>query len=206
MRTSPPAETVALVVNVGDNVGAISIFETSSKKYVDGVGTEEAGKLIMIPWNSISSVGLYHRSKSKIKKTKFTVSVVAVMPVDISILVKLGSSRSKRIGRRTYTSATHSRVSDQTLPRSEHLPRSIHTRHRQGNLVSVRRGKQYEDVNYQAMEFAREEIDLFVDLQRSSLLENQSYCMHRRMLISTLLTWLALITNWNFTFPTEDIR
>jgi hypothetical protein len=83
------------------------------------------------------------------------------------------------------TSATHSRVSDQTSSQSEHLPRSIHTHHRQGNLVSVRRGKPYEDVNYQVMEFAME-IDLFLDLQRSSLLENQSYCMHR--LISILLT------------------
>ena len=49
MRTSPPADTIALVVDVGDNVGAIRIFETLSKKYVDGVGTEEAGKLIVIP-------------------------------------------------------------------------------------------------------------------------------------------------------------
>ena len=63
-----------------------------------------------------------------------------------------------------YTSATRSRVSDQTWPHSEHLPQSIHTRHRQGNLVSVRRGKRYKDVNYQAMEFAEEEIDLRVDL------------------------------------------
>jgi len=30
-------------------LGAIRIFEASSKKYVDGVRTEEAGKLIMIP-------------------------------------------------------------------------------------------------------------------------------------------------------------
>jgi hypothetical protein len=52
VRTSPPADTVALAVDVGGNVGAIRIFETSSKKYVDGVGTEEAGKPIMISWNS----------------------------------------------------------------------------------------------------------------------------------------------------------
>jgi hypothetical protein len=49
VRTSPSADTIALVVNVSDNIGVIRIFETSSKKYVDGVGTEEAGKLIMIP-------------------------------------------------------------------------------------------------------------------------------------------------------------
>jgi len=52
IRISPPADTVALVVNLVDNVRAIRIFETSSKKFVDMVGTENAGKLIMIPWNS----------------------------------------------------------------------------------------------------------------------------------------------------------
>jgi hypothetical protein len=36
------------------------------------------------------------------------------------------------------------------------------------------------------MEFAMEEIDSFLDLQRSSLLENQSYYIHK--LISILLT------------------
>jgi hypothetical protein len=60
VRISPPADTVALVVNLVGNVGAIRIFETSSKKFVDMVGMEEAGKLIMIPWNSawyISAAG-----------------------------------------------------------------------------------------------------------------------------------------------------
>ena len=49
MRISPPADTVALVVNLVNNVGAIRIFETSSKKFVDMIGIEEAGKLIIIP-------------------------------------------------------------------------------------------------------------------------------------------------------------
>jgi hypothetical protein len=31
--------------------GAIRIFEAMSRKYVDGVGTELAGNLILIPWN-----------------------------------------------------------------------------------------------------------------------------------------------------------
>lgn len=41
-------------------------------------------------------------------------------------------------------------------------------------------------MSYQIIEFAMEEINLLLDLQRSSLLENQSYCIHR--LISILLT------------------
>jgi hypothetical protein len=52
-RTSPPTDTVALVVDVRDNKGAIRIFQTSSKKYVHMVGTEESGKLIMITWKSV---------------------------------------------------------------------------------------------------------------------------------------------------------
>jgi hypothetical protein len=52
MRTSPPVNIIALIINISDNVRAIQIFETSSKKYVDSVGTEKAGKLIIIPWNS----------------------------------------------------------------------------------------------------------------------------------------------------------
>jgi hypothetical protein len=89
VRTSPPADTVALAVNVG----AIRIFETSSKKYVDGVGTEEAGKLIMIPWNNAwyysaaGSLPLGTSPKQKQnKRQQITASVVAAMPVDRSIL------------------------------------------------------------------------------------------------------------------------
>ena len=98
------------------------------------------------------------------------------LDLEVKVLTSLAS----------VTWITDSHVSDQTSLQSEHLPWSIHTHHRQGNLVFVGRGKRYEVVNYQAMEFAREEIDSLLDLQRSSLLENQSYCMHR--LVSILLT------------------
>ena len=53
VRTSPPSNTVAVVVDVRENnIGAIRIFETSSKKYVGGVGTEERGNLVIVSWNS----------------------------------------------------------------------------------------------------------------------------------------------------------
>ncbi len=46
---NPPEHTVVVVVDVRSNQGAIQIMD-NSKQYVDGVGTEEAGNLIMIPW------------------------------------------------------------------------------------------------------------------------------------------------------------
>ena len=42
--------TVAVVVDVRNNQGAIQIADKQSDDYVDGVGTEAAGKLVMIPW------------------------------------------------------------------------------------------------------------------------------------------------------------
>jgi len=35
----------------GKSKGAIRIFEASNRRYLDGVGTELAGNLILIPWN-----------------------------------------------------------------------------------------------------------------------------------------------------------
>jgi len=49
---NPPENTVVVVVDVRGNQGAIRIVDKSDNKYVDGVGTEEAGKLVMLPWNS----------------------------------------------------------------------------------------------------------------------------------------------------------
>jgi len=44
---------VAILIDVrGDNKGAIRMFESSTKRFVDAVGTEDAGKIVMIPWNS----------------------------------------------------------------------------------------------------------------------------------------------------------
>jgi len=46
----PPDSTIAIVVDVRDKLAAIRIFETKTMKYVDGVGTEEAGYLVIVPW------------------------------------------------------------------------------------------------------------------------------------------------------------
>lgn len=51
-RIDPPAKTVAIVVNVIDNLGAIRIFEQEGDEYVNGVGTEEVGNLMIVPWDS----------------------------------------------------------------------------------------------------------------------------------------------------------
>jgi hypothetical protein len=48
----PPDDTIAIVVDVRDNQAAIRIFETKDEDYIDGVGTEEAGKLVIVPWQS----------------------------------------------------------------------------------------------------------------------------------------------------------
>jgi len=48
----PPENTVAVVVDVVDNRGAIRIFEKGGDKFVDGVGTEEKGNIVIVPWNS----------------------------------------------------------------------------------------------------------------------------------------------------------
>ncbi|KAI9749788.1 MAG: hypothetical protein M4579_006738 [Chaenotheca gracillima] len=51
VRMIPPEDTVALVIDIGQNQGAIQIVEKQANKYVDMVGTEEAGNMVMIPWN-----------------------------------------------------------------------------------------------------------------------------------------------------------
>lgn len=48
----PTEGTVAIVVDVRKNKAAIRIIETETEEYIDGVGTEEAGKLVVIPWQS----------------------------------------------------------------------------------------------------------------------------------------------------------
>ncbi|CAG8901412.1 unnamed protein product [Penicillium egyptiacum] len=50
VQTTPPPRTVAIVVDVVQNRGAIRIFEKESGEYIDGVGTEEEGFRIIIPW------------------------------------------------------------------------------------------------------------------------------------------------------------
>jgi hypothetical protein len=43
---------VAVVVDLVKNVGAIRIFEKGGLKRVGHVGTEEAGNMVIVPWNS----------------------------------------------------------------------------------------------------------------------------------------------------------
>lgn len=49
-RMNPPENTVVVIVDVRSNQGAIQIADKQSNEYVDGVGTEAAGSLVMIPW------------------------------------------------------------------------------------------------------------------------------------------------------------
>ena len=41
-----------IVVDIHNNRAAIRIFETQSNNYIDSVGTEEARKLVIIPWQN----------------------------------------------------------------------------------------------------------------------------------------------------------
>ena len=47
---TPPENTVVVIVDARSNQGAIQIADKQSNEYVDGVGTEAAGNLVMIPW------------------------------------------------------------------------------------------------------------------------------------------------------------
>lgn len=48
-RMNPPENTVVVVVDVRNNQGAIRIADKQTNEHVDGVGTEAAGNLVMIP-------------------------------------------------------------------------------------------------------------------------------------------------------------
>jgi len=50
-RTLPPEDTLVLVVDVGSK-GAVRIYKNSDREYVDGVGTQQAGHLVFVPWDS----------------------------------------------------------------------------------------------------------------------------------------------------------
>ncbi|QSS64923.1 hypothetical protein I7I51_01998 [Histoplasma capsulatum] len=51
IRTSPPSSTLAVAVDIGSNAGAVRIHEAEGGKFVDGVGTEEAGHVVIVPWD-----------------------------------------------------------------------------------------------------------------------------------------------------------
>lgn len=51
VRTKPPENTVFVVIDVRDKQGAIFVHESGTDEYVGGVGTDEQGNVVMIPWN-----------------------------------------------------------------------------------------------------------------------------------------------------------
>jgi len=51
-RIDPPTNTLAVVVDVVNNRGAIRIFERKGDKYVDGVTMDDRGNMVIIPWDS----------------------------------------------------------------------------------------------------------------------------------------------------------
>ncbi|KAL4759748.1 uncharacterized protein BDW70DRAFT_139442 [Aspergillus foveolatus] len=51
VQLCPPPHTLAIVVDVISNQGAIRIFTKESGEYIDGVGTEEKGYRIIVPWH-----------------------------------------------------------------------------------------------------------------------------------------------------------
>lgn len=46
----PPTGTVAVVVDVRNSKGAVRIFEAETDEFLGGVGTEDQGNLMIIPW------------------------------------------------------------------------------------------------------------------------------------------------------------
>lgn len=43
---------MAIAVDIRSNKAAIRIYEKQSGDYIDGVGTEEHGMVVVVPWNS----------------------------------------------------------------------------------------------------------------------------------------------------------
>jgi len=49
-KITPPEGTMAVVVDVRNNIGAIRIIEVQSNEYLGGVGLEDNGYLVLVPW------------------------------------------------------------------------------------------------------------------------------------------------------------
>lgn len=45
----PPANIVAIVVDIGDNMGAFNMYEKGGDR-IEKLGLEEAGNRIIVPW------------------------------------------------------------------------------------------------------------------------------------------------------------
>lgn len=50
-RTLPPDRTVAIVVDMRSLRGAVLVHQRKDDAYVGGVGTEETGHIVVVPWN-----------------------------------------------------------------------------------------------------------------------------------------------------------
>lgn len=52
IKSSFPENTIAVVIDIGQKNGAFRIFDNTTGKYLEGVGVEEKGRMVMIPWDS----------------------------------------------------------------------------------------------------------------------------------------------------------
>lgn len=50
-RMYPPDSTAAIVVDVRNGKGGVNIHKKESNGWVDMVGIEERGKLVIVPWD-----------------------------------------------------------------------------------------------------------------------------------------------------------
>jgi hypothetical protein len=50
-HTTPPDRTVAIVVDMQTLVGAVLIHRRGDDAYIGGVGTEDKGHTMLVPWN-----------------------------------------------------------------------------------------------------------------------------------------------------------
>lgn len=48
----PPPNTMAVIVNLVDDQGVVRMYKKESNIWVDTVGTEEAGYMVILPWQS----------------------------------------------------------------------------------------------------------------------------------------------------------
>ncbi|KAM5431522.1 hypothetical protein McanMca71_004758 [Microsporum canis] len=51
VRIKPPEKTSFVVVDIRDNRGAIFVHESASNEYVGGIGMDEQGNVVLIPWS-----------------------------------------------------------------------------------------------------------------------------------------------------------
>lgn len=49
-RETLPKNTAGIVFDIRTDKAAISIFDRDTEEYVDGIGTEEHGNIVIVPW------------------------------------------------------------------------------------------------------------------------------------------------------------